>query len=104
MRLDKKLMGLLVFDLLEESGSECVTGLCVVLYLAKHFLLAFTQFFIGFVEKGSFVNKPKPRPSTVEKVVSENNLHPLSVLLAFRPWQLSRTLVLQGEPKNQFYY
>ena len=70
----------------------------------KNFLLAFTQFFIGFVEKGNFANKPKTRPSTVEKVVSENNLHPLSVLLAFRPWQLSHTPVLQGEPKNQFYY
>lgn len=104
MRLDKKLMGLLVFDLLEESGPECVTEIRVVLYLPRHFLLDVTEFFIGFVEKGSFANHPEPRPSTVEKVVSENNLHPLSVLLAFRPWQLSRTPVLQGEPKNQFYY
>ena len=41
MRLDKKLMGLLVFDLLEESGSECVTGLCVVLYLPKKLFISF---------------------------------------------------------------
>ena len=56
-----------------------------MLYLPRHFLLDITEFFIGFVEKGSFANHPEPRPSTVEKVVSENNLRPLSVLLAFRP-------------------
>ena len=90
--------------MLDESGSEGVTGICVVLYSPRHFLLDVTEFFIGFVEKGSFANHPELRPSTVEKVVSENNLRPLSVLLAFRPWQLSRTPVLQGEPENQFYY